>query len=407
MERIVMAGMPAAGHLNPSLPLVRELVRRGTRVTYYTGEEFKDAVERTGAEFRGYPPGTIGSRDIAEATQSGSSFAVVARILRATDTLLPFLLDELRDRPPSALVHDSNALWGRMAGASLGLPRVSFMTTFMLGTKDLKVLTAREWARFIGPGLPDLPAVLSAKRRLVRRFGKALFPPAPTFPMRGDLTLFPIPRQLQPPNPLVDERCRFIGPSIEPRGDEPDGDLAGWLAGPEPVVLVSLGTLHAGSEAFFRDCFEALGDLPARVVMAVGRDTDPARLGRPPANTLVRASVPQLAVLRHAATFVTHGGMNSALEGLGLGVPLVVVPQQVEQLIIGNAVAERGAGTVLRQHLSGRRVPPAELRASVRRALDDPALPAAARAFGATFGEGGGPAAGVEAIYRMEVTRPA
>ena len=43
-----------------------------------------------------------------------------------------------------------------------------------------------------------------------------------------------------------------------------------------------------------------------------------------------------------AAVFVTHGGMNSMMEGLANKVPLVVLPQQVQQLIIGSAVAERG-----------------------------------------------------------------
>jgi UDP:flavonoid glycosyltransferase YjiC (YdhE family) len=36
MSRIVLTGVPAAGHVNPSLPLVRELVRRNIPVTYYS-----------------------------------------------------------------------------------------------------------------------------------------------------------------------------------------------------------------------------------------------------------------------------------------------------------------------------------------------------------------------------------
>ena len=153
---------------------------------------------------------------------------------------------------------------------------------------------------------------------------------------------------------------------------------------------MSLGTLHSGTDAFFRTCFDVLADLPARVLIAVGPHPDAARLGRPPANTLVRASVPQLEVLRHTAVFVTHGGMNSALEGLANGVPLVVIPQQFEQLIIDQAVADRGAGVVLRHNLSNRPVPPGELRAAVESTLADPSRHAAATALADTVGEGGG-----------------
>src|SRR5688500_10623940 len=112
MSRIVMAGMPAAGHVNPSLPLVRELVRRGVQVTYYTGAEFRESVELTGAEFRSYPAGTISADDIAEATRSGSSARVVVRGLDATQSLLPFLLTELQAERPDAVAFDSNAVWG-------------------------------------------------------------------------------------------------------------------------------------------------------------------------------------------------------------------------------------------------------------------------------------------------------
>jgi UDP:flavonoid glycosyltransferase YjiC (YdhE family) len=103
-------------------------------------------------------------------------------------------------------------------------------------------------------------------------------------------------------------------------------------------------------------------------------------------------------VLQRAAVFVTHGGMNSVLEGLANGVPLVVIPQQIEQLLIGRSVAERGAAVVLRQNLSNRPVPPGELRAAVARTLTDSSRRAAAKALADTVGEGGGAPAGAQAI---------
>ncbi len=397
-----MAGMPAAGHLNPSLPLVSELVRRGDEVTYYSGVEFREPIERTGARFRAYPEGTISSRAIAEATRV-SSVEVVHRILDATRTLLPFLLDDQRAEPPAAVMFDSNAIWGRMAAAELDRPGISFMTTFLLGNTELKALTAREWLTFARSTLAGVPAVVAAKRRVVRQFGKKLYPPAPTLPMRGDLTIFPVPRWIQSPDPRLDERCHFVGPTIDTalHDDRLDGELAAHITGPDPVVLVSLGTLHSGSTDFFRTCFDVLGDLEARVLLAVGSHVDLARLGTPPANTMARPSVPQVAVLPHTSVFVTHGGMNSAMEGLANGVPLVVVPQQVEQLVIGLRVQERRAGIVLRHNLSQRPVPPAGLRAAVQQALTDPELTASAQGLARTLTEGGGAIEGADAIHGL------
>ena len=147
-----MAGMPAAGHVNPSLGLVRELVRQHVQVIYYATEEFRDPIERTGAEFRSYPAETISANDIAEATRSGP-LRVVTRILTATESLLPFMVADLRSRPPDAVAFDSNAVWGRMAAVSLGLPTISCMTTMMTGSRELRRLTGREWT----PLPPDRP----------------------------------------------------------------------------------------------------------------------------------------------------------------------------------------------------------------------------------------------------------
>lgn len=151
--------------------------------------------------------------------------------------------------------------------------------------------------------------------------------------------IFPIPRDLQPPHHLIDENCHFVGPMIDStsRVESADSELAAHLDGPEPVVLVSLGTRHAGTKTFFRSCFSAFADLPARIVLAVGSEIASRRLGQPPPNTLVRASVAQLDVLTRTSVFVTHGGMNNVMEGLVNGVPMVVVP---EQLTIGSLVAE-------------------------------------------------------------------
>ncbi|GAA0932338.1 macrolide family glycosyltransferase [Pseudonocardia zijingensis] len=408
MSHVVMTGMPAAGHVNPSLPFVRELVRRGVCVTYYCADAFGDAIAQTGAEFRPYPAGSITAADIAEATSAGSPVRVVVRALAATETLVPHLQHELRSDPPDALAHDSNAIWGHVVARSMGLPTVSFMTTMLVGAGAFRSQTAREWLRFLAVAVRDVPAAVAARQRVVRTFGKELFPPRPAFPTLGDVTVFPIPRWLQAPDPRIDERCHYVGATIDPAGRdrELDAELAAHVDGPDPVVLVSLGTLHAGSDAFFRSCFDAFAGLPARVVIATGPRGDPARLGPPPANTLVRASVPQPAVLGRTAVFVTHGGMNSALEGLAAGVPLVVLPQQIEQLLIGRAVADRGAAVVLRHHLSGRPVPTAELRAAVEATLADPSRRSAAEALGATVGEGGGAGAGGDAVQRLLARRP-
>ena len=179
--RIVVTGLPAAGHVNPSLPLVGELTRRGTEVRYYADEGFRAAVERTGAEFRAYPPGVLTAEDMAEATRTGSPLRVVRRVLGATETLVPFLLEELRADRPAAVAFDSTAVWGRISAAELGLPMISLMTTIMIGDEAFDRRTPPERLRFVRTA-PDVLGMMAAQRRVVRRFGARNLPPNPLFP---------------------------------------------------------------------------------------------------------------------------------------------------------------------------------------------------------------------------------
>ena len=60
VSKILVFNVPAHGHVNPTLPVVRELVSRGEQIAYYLTDEFEPQIRQTGAEFRrieGIPPG--------------------------------------------------------------------------------------------------------------------------------------------------------------------------------------------------------------------------------------------------------------------------------------------------------------------------------------------------------------
>lgn len=403
MARIVMTGMPAFGHVNPSAPLVRELTGRGIEVSYYATEQFRPLIQSLGAEFRAYPRGTVTSETIAEATAEGGSARVVQRLLESTPTLLSFLQSELRDDAPDAIMFDSNALWGRMLATGLGLPAISLMTTLLVGSSATRALRARELLPIVRDSAAAVPGILRARRRVRRGVGQGLLPASPVFPARGDLTIFPIPAWIQAADDRLDARSHFVGPSIdyEARPEESDPELEAILSRADPLIVVSLGTLHVGGLDFFRSCLEAFAPLPANVLLIVGSASDPAAIGPAPPNVVVRSFAPQLEALRHAAVFITHGGMNSALEAMHFGVPMAVIPQQLEQLLIGRAIAVRGAGTVLRQHLSRQEIPAAQLQAVVETLLNDPSYTEAARSLAAALHEGGGASRAADQVERL------
>jgi MGT family glycosyltransferase len=378
MSKIVFLNLPAHGHVNPTLPVVQELLRRGEQVRYFNTEEFRPQIEATGATFRPYPAGAISSAALAAALHDGALARVTVLLLKAAEAMLPALLDELRRERPDLIVFDSTALWGRMAATLLGVRGAGSITTFVF---DLKTggVTLRDVLTLLRQALPVVPGLLRARRRLVRSYGAAYPTGQPLFPMRGGMNLVFTARELQPPASLIDETFRFVGPSIDP---QTRGLEAPFAAGEGPLVYISLGTVHSAHAAqgeFYRRCFAAFGDYPAQFVLAAGRQIDIGALGPIPANFTVRPAVPQLELLQRADLFITHGGINSMHEGLYYGVPLILIPQQFEQLLNARCAAAHGAGLLLEGPQRGKPLTPAALRAALERVVAEPGFRAAAQ----------------------------
>ena len=120
--------------------------------------------------------------------------------------------------------------------------------------------------------------------------------------------------------------------------------------------------------------------------MSTGGRIAPESLGALPENVAVHSWVPQGEVLRRAALFVTHGGLNSIHDGLTLGLPLLLIPQQEEQTFNAMRVVELGAGLMLKRS----QVTAERLRASATRLLTEPQFVAASRRIGDTLRTAGG-----------------
>ena len=54
MAKILIINLPASGHVNPTIPLTKELVDRGHEVTYLLSEDFKEKIAPTGSKFISY-----------------------------------------------------------------------------------------------------------------------------------------------------------------------------------------------------------------------------------------------------------------------------------------------------------------------------------------------------------------
>jgi MGT family glycosyltransferase len=118
----------------------------------------------------------------------------------------------------------------------------------------------------------------------------------------------------------------------------------------------------------FRTIAEACGALDVQLILSLGGGLDPARLGALPGEPIVVSYAPQLQLLKRAAAVITHAGLNTVLESLAEGVPLVAVPLGNDQPGVAARVAAHGAGIVI----SRRKLNVLRLRNATRSILTDP-----------------------------------
>ncbi len=114
-----------------------------------------------------------------------------------------------------------------------------------------------------------------------------------------------------------------------------------------PNVFCSLGTLQGGRLPIFRIVAEACRDRGVALTIAHGGKLDASEAASLPGNPAVEAFVPQRAVIGTASAVVTHGGLNTVLDALAAGVPLIVVPLAFEQGATAARVARTGAGLAI------------------------------------------------------------
>jgi MGT family glycosyltransferase len=398
MSRIVYFNIPAHGHVNPTLPVVAELVRRGEHVVYYNyaDDDFKAPIERTGAEARMIYDCLPYDHARPDPTILRPGPHLTEFLLRASLVFLPVLLRDLEREPADLIVYDSLCPWARFAARVLGVPSVRTSVTFAFRKGVLPPMRPDQlaWAVLSGAGAILRHWGLARKLRRTYNLDGLDFVSVLTNP--GDLNLVFTSREFQPDADGFDDSYRFVGPSIADRHD-PGAFPADRLEGGKGVYI-SLGTLHTQSERFYRTCLEAFKDWQGPVVMNVGKHTDVTRLGAIPGHFTVRPFVPQLEVLKRAGLFLSHAGMNSVSESLWHGVPLLLLPQTGEQLMVARRAASVGAGLVL-----GRRdLRPDALRRKALDVLRDPRFRERAAAAGASLRRAGGYARAAEEILRFK-----
>ena len=365
--------IPAHGHTNPTLGLVKELTQAGHEIWYFSFEPFREKIEAAGAHFIACDGYDFEMEDKENGARVGKDKAFASELLvSATLALDEMAAENIARIRPDLVVSDSVAFWGKLTAMKYGLPYVCSTTTFAFN---------RYSASYMKEGPFDIAKMLLTMPKINRQIKRLR---DKGYPVKGFLdivqndnetnTIVYTSKEFQPRSETFSDRYHFIGPSIRPV-QTPVEKTA------DKTVYISMGTVDK-DEAFYHRCIEALRDTDYQVILSMGVNAE--QFTDLPDHIKAYPSVDQMAVLSITDCFVTHCGMNSASEGLYFEVPLVLFPQTPEQDAVAKRAEELGAGLRLADTSA------AGIRKAVETILREPSYKKAAMDISAGFKKCGG-----------------
>ena len=349
--KVLLAALPAFGHVYPLVPLALAFERAGCEVVFATGEEFA---------------GRLPARTVPGAEQGWSFSHAASEIERRVrqlngappvedlgkslfiDLCLPRVLDvmtaSLERERPDLVVFEQSDLGAAMAAHALGI-RAACLAIVGWG---------RQWSN----RYDEVASMAQASG--AGALAEVLIDPHP--PFLADTATPPFPSQ-----------------AMRPTAWSPGGAVPSWLLGPRrsPRVYLTMGTVFGKGDLLRAAALEIAG-CGCEVLVATGPDVDPGELGDLPSGVHVEQEVPQALVLPHVDLVVHHGGTGTVIGSLESGLPQVVMPQGADQFWNADHLAAEGAA---------RTVPPGAPPGSIAVAvteLNEPQAPerAAARRLG-------------------------
>lgn len=385
MSKIAFFCIPAHGHTNPTLEVVKELVKRENEVWYYSYDTMKEKILSTGARYISCDKYDIQMNlDPKDADRVGKDIAFSTEIMvNTTLAMEDSIVEEMKAWKPDCIVADSVAVWGKLIALKLGIPFVSSTTTFAFNQYSSRIMKTSFKQM--------LNMILSMRKcsSLVKKLNDKGYPVKKILSLiqndNNTETIVYTSPEFQPYSETFSDKYLFIGPSIR--------KLEYDVKKPErTTVYISLGTVNNMRTEFFKNCIKAFKDRELDVIMSVGDIVDIHELGDIPENITVKSSVNQIEVLHKADVFLSHCGMNSVNESLYCQVPLVLYPQTSEQSGVAQRVSDLGAGAFLGKPT------PENIYRSVMNVLDTPSYKENAVKIAESFYRCGGAKAAADKI---------
>ena len=354
----------STGHLNTMLPLGKELQQRGHRVTLFGILDAESKTLAAGLEFRAvgesdFPRGAM-AESLAKLGKLSAREALKYTIQALSDGANVLLRDApkaIKEAGVEALLVDQASSEGGTVAEFLDIPFISICSAVVLNREESvpPYFTTWEynpawWGRLRNRlGYRILNRLGKPITEVINRYRQEWNLPIQSSPNERYSQLAQIsqqPAELEFPREELPQWFHFTGPYHSPVGREVPGFPYEKLTG-QPLIYASLGTVQNRLIRVFQQIAEACVGLDAQLIISLGGSAKPESLPELAGSPLVVEYAPQLELLQKATLTITHAGMNTTLECLNNGVPMVAIPIANDQPGIAARVVWAGCGEAI------------------------------------------------------------
>ncbi|PPS40958.1 glycosyltransferase [Chroococcidiopsis sp. TS-821] len=372
------------GHLNPMTALGKELVQRKHRVTLIQVPELESQALAAGLEFqaigeREFPPGVLAQKFAQLGQLSGwRAIAFTLDLIKQGGTII------LRDAPEiiastgiEALLVDQVSPESATVAKYLNIPFITICNALILNQEPgiPPFVTPWEhntaWWALLRNGITYavLERIAQPVRQVLDEYHHKWNLPLykKVADSLSDLAqISQQPAEFEFPRTRLPQCFHFAGPFVDPAGRKPIPFPYEKLTG-QPLIYASMGTLQNQQQRIFQAIATACADLDVQLVISLGGGSTPETLPALPGKPLVVQYAPQLELLQKATLTITHAGLNTALESLSQGVPMVAIPITNDQ----PGVAARIAWTKTGEFVPLSRLSVPKLKAAIQQVLTE------------------------------------
>jgi zeaxanthin glucosyltransferase len=351
---------PVPGHIHPFGALGRELIQRGHRVTFFHMPDLEHRVRAEEIDFvpigeSDHPPGSLPASLAALGCLKGLSALsfTIRAVAMTTEMMLRDGPDAIRRSHVSMLLVDQTEPAGCSIAERLGIPFITICNALALNREPDVPPPFTPWSyqpvwwararnrigyaasdRFTRPVTEVVDRYRKQWRLQPHKTPEDSFSPLAQISQQP--ALFDFPRKRLPAS------FHYAGPlrKVSARQSTfPWEQLDG-----RPLIYASLGTLQNSRMDVFQCFSEACAGLDAQLAITHGGGLDNKDVPTLPGNPIVVSYAPQLELMSRARLTLTHSGLNTVLDSLSFGVPLIAIPITYEQPAIAQRILFTGVG---------------------------------------------------------------